>query len=175
MLEKAGKILTAQNGAAGTNLKNNKYPKAFLANPSSRLAKNGPARARKKSRNRITHPEGIAERHVLFARREVWRSCLVTIRHGVHQTSLSRHLVHLVCAVDEIRHIVPEIAHRRERIDVSRRRLLSSPLLLGERHTREQIFFHARARFRACVARGENLFSRWGARSRSLILAKVVY
>lgn len=83
----------------------------------------------------------------MFARREVWRSCLVTIRHGVHQTSLSRHLVHLVCAVDEIRHIVPEIAHRRERIDVSRRRLLPSPLLLGERHAREQIFFHARARF----------------------------
>ena len=53
MLEKAGKILTAQNGAAGINLKNNKYPKAFLANPSSRLAKNGPARARKKSRSRL--------------------------------------------------------------------------------------------------------------------------
>ncbi len=36
-----------------TSHKNNKYPKAFLANPSSRLAKNDPARARKKSRSRL--------------------------------------------------------------------------------------------------------------------------
>jgi hypothetical protein len=85
----------------------------------------------------------------LFARRKFSRGRLVPIRHGVHQTSLSRHLVHLVRAVDQIRHVVAEIAHRRERIDVSRRRLLSSSLLLGEWDARKQIFFHARTRFHA--------------------------
>lgn len=105
-------------------------------------------RAREKRKN--THPERIAQWHVLFSRSDILTGLFVPFRDGIHQTTFTRNFVELFGALDEIGDVVAEVADGGERVDVSRRGFLSSSLLFGKRHAREQIFLHSRASFHSC-------------------------
>lgn len=77
-----------------------------------------------------THPERSANRNIDLAGRDVASLRFVTVRHGICQTTLARLLVQDLGALDEIGDVVAKVAHSHERVDVSRRRLLSLALLL---------------------------------------------
>lgn len=81
----------------------------------------------------------------MFSGSDVASRRLVSIRDGVDETALAGSLVQLLRAFDEIGDVVAKVSDGGERVDISRRRLLASSLLLGKRYARKQIFFDASA------------------------------